>query len=252
MKKNKLLEIIKYNKKLQKRLNININNYIEYSQLYSSIEIEIKPVENKYGQFINILDEDKYYHIYFDNSNEEIKRNYLEENEKVKKIKIIIDYQVTSFKDLFIYCDCINSMFFKKFNRINITYMNCMFCKCFSLENLNLSNFKTDNVTDMGWMFSYCSSLKKLNLSNFITNNVVNMERMFKLCSSLKESNTPNFNTNNVTDMSYMFYNCLSLKELNLSNFSTHNVNNMNGMFSGFSDELKNKIREQNFSLKLI
>ena len=31
MKKNKLLEIIKYNKKLQKRLNININNYIEYS-----------------------------------------------------------------------------------------------------------------------------------------------------------------------------------------------------------------------------
>ena len=73
MKKNKLLEIIKYNKKLQKRLNININNYIEYSQLYSSIEIEIKPVENKYGQFINILDEDKYY---LDNSNEEIKRNY--------------------------------------------------------------------------------------------------------------------------------------------------------------------------------
>ena len=75
---------------------------------------------------------------------------------------------------------------------------------------------------------------------------------MFKLCSSLKESNIPNFNTNNITDMSYMFYNCLSLKELNLSNFSNHNVNNMNGMFSGFSDELKNKIREQNFSLKLI
>ena len=42
IKKNKSLEIIKYNKKIQKRLNININNYKEYSQLYSSIEIELK------------------------------------------------------------------------------------------------------------------------------------------------------------------------------------------------------------------
>ena len=29
------IEIIKYNKKLQKRLKIEINNYKEYSQLYS-------------------------------------------------------------------------------------------------------------------------------------------------------------------------------------------------------------------------
>ena len=79
IKKNKSLEIIKYNKKIQKRLNININNYKEYSQLYSSIEIELKPTDNIYGKFINIPDEEKeYYHIYFDNSIEEIKRNYLE------------------------------------------------------------------------------------------------------------------------------------------------------------------------------
>ena len=54
IKKNKSLEIFKYNKQLQKRLNININNYKEYSQLYSSIEIELKLVDNKYGKFINI------------------------------------------------------------------------------------------------------------------------------------------------------------------------------------------------------
>ena len=35
----KSLEIFKYNKKIQKRLNININNYKEYSEIYSSIEI---------------------------------------------------------------------------------------------------------------------------------------------------------------------------------------------------------------------
>ena len=101
MKKNKSLEIIKYNKKLQKRLNLSINDYKEY---YLSIEIELKIVDDKYGKFINIPDKDKeYYHIYFNNSNEEIKRNYLFNNEKVKIIKIIIDYQVNSFQNLFYY-----------------------------------------------------------------------------------------------------------------------------------------------------
>ena len=54
MKINKSLNIMRYNKKLQKRLKININNYKEYSQLYSSIEIELKPTDNIYGAFINI------------------------------------------------------------------------------------------------------------------------------------------------------------------------------------------------------
>ena len=128
IKKNKSLEIIKYNKKIQKRLNININNYKEYSQLYSSIEIELKIADNRYGKFINIPDEEKeYYHIYFDNSIEEIKRNYLEDNEKVKKIKIVINHQVKSFKELFKYCKCINSIFFIKFYRNNVTNMSYMF-----------------------------------------------------------------------------------------------------------------------------
>ena len=124
MKKNKSLNIIKYNKKMQNRLNLSISDYKEYSQLYSSIEIELKFYDNEYNgesKFINIPDEEKeYYHIYFDNSNEEIKRNYLKEKEKVNTIKIIIDYQVKSFKELFNNCEHINSLFFKKFYRINI------------------------------------------------------------------------------------------------------------------------------------
>ena len=100
MKINKSLNIIKYNKKLQKRLNISIDNYKKY---YSEIEIELKLGDYKYdGKFINIPDEEKeYYHIYFDNSIEEIKRNYLEKNDKVKMIKIIIDYQIKSFEKLY-------------------------------------------------------------------------------------------------------------------------------------------------------
>ena len=45
-KKNKFLEIIKYNKKLQNRFNFNINTYKDYSQLYTPIEIELKPADN--------------------------------------------------------------------------------------------------------------------------------------------------------------------------------------------------------------
>ena len=68
MEKYISLKIIRYNKNLQKRLNISIEDY----KLYSTIEIELKIKDNDYGHFINISnkEEEKYYHIYFDNSNE--------------------------------------------------------------------------------------------------------------------------------------------------------------------------------------
>ena len=47
-----------------------------------------------------------------------------------------------------------------------------------------------------------------------------------------------------------MFFGCLSLKEINLSNFNTNNVTDMSGMFSGCSDEIKIKIREQIKNIK--
>ena len=135
MKKNKSFEIMKYNKNLQKRLNLHIYDYKIYSQILSPIEIELKLENNKYGKFINIRDnEKKYYHIYFDNSKKEIKRNYLLENEKVKTIKIMIDYQIKSLEKLFRDCKCIKSIFFKKFLRINIYNMNRMFYGCSSLK----------------------------------------------------------------------------------------------------------------------
>ena len=172
MLKSKILKIMKYNRKMQKRSNLNISDYKEYSQLYSSIEIEIKLDDGEHNEndkFINIPNKEKeYYHVYFGNSNEEIKRNYLKEKEKVNKIKIIIDSQVKSFKELFYNCNHIRSLFFKKFYRINITDMNDMFFNCSSLKELNLSNFNTNNVTNMSGMFFKCSSLKELNLSNSI------------------------------------------------------------------------------------
>ena len=244
MNKKKSLEIIKYNKKIQNRLKINVNSYKEYLEIYSSIELEIIPVLNEYGKFINIEKEEdrKYYHIYFNYDEEEAKRTELYEDENVSKINIIIDYQIISFNKLFYNCKCIESIYFKKFYKNDIKNMNNMFSGCSSLKQLDLSNFNTNNVTDMSFMFSYCSSLKELNLNNFNTYNVTDMRCMFYECTSLKELNINKFNTSNAINMNYMFSACSSLKELNINNFNLNNVANMMHMFYGCSS-----LKELNF-----
>ena len=60
--KPKSLESIKYNKYLQKRMHINFNDYKTYSEMYSSIEIEvIIPMKKKYEKIINIKEGDRKY-----------------------------------------------------------------------------------------------------------------------------------------------------------------------------------------------
>ena len=166
MSERKYLETIRYNKSIQKRINININHYKAYSETKTSIELDIIPMKGKYGKFININEEDKkYFHIYFnDNKKKEIENTSLYKDDNVSKISIIIDYQIKSFSKLFYYCECIESIKFKKFYRNNVTDMSGMFRGCSSLKELNLNNFNTNNVTDMSGMFSGCSSLKELNL----------------------------------------------------------------------------------------
>ena len=102
----KSLEIIRYNKSIQKRINININHYKAYSESKTSIELDIIPMKGKYGDFINIKEEDKRnIHIYFnDNKNKEIKNTSLNKDDNVSKISIIIDYQIKSFFKLFYNC----------------------------------------------------------------------------------------------------------------------------------------------------
>ena len=246
--KKRLLKIIKHNKKANELLNLKINSYKECCETYSTIEIEIKPTKDKYSKFINIKEErDKsFYHIYFNNNKkEEIERNYLNSEDKVTIIHIIIDYQVKSFKELFYNCQCIESIYFRKFYRNNIINMERMFSNCSSLKELNLSNFNTNSVTNMSGIFSKCISLKELNLSNFNTINVTDMTFMFSENSSLIKLDISNFNTNNVTNMMYMFYGCSSLKEINIPKLNIKNVTTAFGMLPGCSEEIKTKIVSQ-------
>ena len=246
--KKNYLGVIIYNKKIQKRLNVEFNDYKIYSET-SPIEIEIgiNPFKNKYEKFINIENQQdkEFYHIYFNNNKEEIKRYNLYEEDKAKTIKIIIDYQVNSLYKLFFGCKCIKFINFIKFSRNNIINMSKMFSRCSSLNEINFMKCNTSNVKDMSDMFSECSSLLLIDISKFNTNNVNNMGDMFYGCRTLEKLNLSNFNTDKVTRMSYMFYDCCSLKELNISHFNFKNVINMNFMFSGCLDELKKKIKSQ-------
>ena len=272
LSKKKSLKVSYHNKKIQNRLDISINDYIDNSCINTSIEIEIINKKNKYGKFINIInkEEESYFHIYFNNNKKEIKKDNITKNDNVKKIKVIIDYQVKSFCKLFDKCECIESISFKKFYRNNITDMSYMFNKCTSLKNINFSNFNTKNVTNMSDMFNECKSLKKLDLSNFITDKVTKMSFMFNECNSLTELKISNFNTKNVysmhnmfsyctsinyipvynfntekvEDMDEMFYSCESLKDIILSNLNTKTCCIMRSMFGCCPKDLKNKIRK--------
>ena len=91
--KLKTLRIVQLNKNLQKILDLTFDDYAEYSK----IEIEIIPIENRKQREIFIHNEsnESFYHIYFNDDKEEIKRNYLTvKDENVSKIIIRIDYQI--------------------------------------------------------------------------------------------------------------------------------------------------------------
>ena len=242
------LELLIHNKKLQKKLKISLDTYIKYS---NQIEIEIKMITNLTlrniePNFININEKEKsYYHVYFDEGNEEIKRNYIDKNEKVSKIKVLIDMEVTSLWYLFCSCDQVKEIKFIKFNRIDFTDYREMFSQCKNLINLDIAKLKTDNVTDMNSMFYFCGSLKTLNLSNFKTNNVTTMDHMFENCYSLEKLDLSNFRTDKVQTMQFMFHYCKSLKELNLSNFEFDNSLSVDYMFSYCSSELKAQIKNK-------
>ena len=167
---NKLLQIVKYNKDIQKELEKDINDYIKY---FKKVIIKIIPINKKdknsrnekeddnsnkiedknfsyieeklnKNYFIKYKEEEKqYYHIYFNDDKEEKHRNYFTEGENVTKIIIIIDEQIKSFEKLFYNCECIEKINFIKFKRKDINNMSWMFYGCSSLKEINIKNWNT-------------------------------------------------------------------------------------------------------------
>ena len=242
IQKIKLLNIIRYNKSIKEKLNLDIN---DYKNEYSKIKIEIELFQHKMtdsdcyifnekssqklGEDLPIIGDDfnsgesekkklitydfirrksqfeSFYHINFDDDLTEIKDDYIKENDKVSKIKIIIDYEVDSLDTLFYDCSIIKKINFIHFTRNNIKTISHMFKYCRDLVEINFNKCIVENVIDMKEMFYGCESLLELDLSFINTTNVTNMSNMFRNCRSLKKLNISNFNTKNVTDLSFMF-----------------------------------------------
>ena len=104
LKENKLLNIIKYNKYIQKRIKKDINSFRDYSKI--EIEVTLK-LENKREFIINVLNEKDQlnYHIFLNDEEKELKRIYIiKTDNELKKAKIIIEPEVNSFAELFKGC----------------------------------------------------------------------------------------------------------------------------------------------------
>ena len=136
IQKKSYLKLINYNKSIQNLLNISIDNYIHLYNKKFQIEIEVTMAqfyigeENKEYKFINIInkEDEKYYHIYFNDETEEIKRTYIQLKEKANKIKVLIDKDVKSIEALFEYCHCIEGIKFKNEKiLVKKTYINHFF-----------------------------------------------------------------------------------------------------------------------------
>ena len=109
LSQKRMLQIINYNKKLQKILYKDIKDFKEYK----NIILEIEPYSS--GKFINIQNnnESSYIHIFLDDDKNEIKNKYLVNNEdKDKKIKIIFDFEIKSLRQIFEECDGIKQINF--------------------------------------------------------------------------------------------------------------------------------------------
>ena len=225
-----VLNLIKHNKALQNYLSIGIKDFKDYNQVIIELTT-IQEFEENYFFNYKYESDESAIHVYFNDDKEDKKTNHFNKKDKVTKIKMVLDWEFISLRELFLKIRGIQKIKFIKFNRSTFNDMSFMFEGCYSLKEIDLINFNTKNVTNMSGMFKGCRELEKLDLSKFDTSKVNNMFRMFSGCNLLTEINLSSFDTSNVTNMSFMFYECWFLKELNLSNFNTKNVTNMEGMF---------------------
>ena len=227
IKKNKLLRLIKPNKKLKSLLEISLNDYKDFGKIVIDVFPLVTSDEDE--KFINYDKKDESsYHIYLNDDIKELKynfivrlfadKNYISKEDNVKKIRIVIDNNIRSLKGLFKDCVCLQEVNFITFDNEQITDMSQMFEGCHSLKKLNILNINTENVRDMNYMFGKCKNLKKLDLKNFKTYNCINMRGMFFQCEALEDLNFLIFDTSNVTEIGDLFYKCISLKELNIYN----------------------------------
>ena len=153
-------QIIRYNKNLQKKLNITIKDYNLLYKIYSKIELEIIPTSGKIqtDEIIKRNYKESFYHITYNYEN----NKSIKKKRNLKSIHIIIDTEFETLNGLFKDCVGIYKFKFLKYKRIDVTDMSEMFSGCFNMVDVDLSKIKAFSVLDMNNMFKGCKSLEKL------------------------------------------------------------------------------------------
>ena len=126
----KKLNLIKYNSKLQKTLNVDINNYKNTS---NRIEIEIIPVIGlKFINlnFIEVNNDD--ISIYFDD--QKVMRNNTKISDKIQKIKISFNSKKININGIFKGCTGIDTLKFIRCNNKHLTDFCRLFYDCKNLR----------------------------------------------------------------------------------------------------------------------
>ena len=146
---NKFLNIIRYNKKYQEKLNISNNTYKEEQ---NKIELEIIPLNTPFIFLMNNSINKLYksnFHFYLNDKKAELKRNYITSADNAKKVRLILDKEIKSLNGLFKDCINIKKIKFVKFNRDDIDDMSYMFYGCTSLEEISFTKIKTCKVKNL-------------------------------------------------------------------------------------------------------
>jgi len=195
----KKLNIVRYNKKLQSKLGLKLEDYIIYNYR-TEIEIDILNFTNAkikcLKKFLTFFKKKKdLFYIQFKINNEG-------EYKDLSSLKVLYS----------------SNLRIKLKNKQRITDYSNFFYGCSFIKTINFIKFKETDVKNMSYMFYKCNNLKYIsNINKLITKNVTTTSHMFDGCRRLKYLDLSILDLKNVDDMSYMFSNCKSLKRIIVS-----------------------------------
>ena len=198
-----------------------------------------EPMENKIKIFdSNFVENNKNNCIILYNNKEYKLDEYLEIENDVDELKIILKFKSKIFNLSCMFHECKSLISLPDISELDISNvydMHSIFCGCSSLYNLdNISKWKTDNLISISYMFTNCKSLKYLpDISKWNTSNIRYMDCIFFGCKSLKSlPDISKWDLSNTIDMIQFFKGCESLLSLpDISKWNISNVMNISGMF---------------------
>ena len=233
---NRKLNIMKFNRDLQKKVKVKLEDYKKYQNVchiiaesdneddFAKIKENLKTEEFLNNENSNIIYKKGLNKIFNGLlvSNGKKLCDTIRIFEKVKKLTIKTNIETKSLEYMFSGFLNLEEIDLSKFNTKYVENMSCMFIGCNNLKKANLSNLNADNVIHMSYMFDNCYNITDINFSNFTTKKLIYTKYMFQDCNSLKNIDLSSFNTYKIDDMSNMFINCHNLKTVNLMNFQSN------------------------------